>query len=143
MLINLEVAKLSRMGDRSDIRQRMAELRRKNLATWFEDRSRPEEEKSYISQLLNGIGSFGEVAARRLEAKYGMPVGYLDRDIGNISSVTIQVQPEQEASLDDAIELMSLFQAASNEGRKEILDTARSAADIAAANWRRVVGNKG
>ncbi|MEI7002762.1 phage repressor protein [Pectobacterium parmentieri] len=54
------------------------EIRRIRLKEWFSGRTIPEEEKSYISQLINGKASFGEKAARRLEHDYGMPIGYLD-----------------------------------------------------------------
>lgn len=56
-----------------------ADTRRAQLKAWFADRSLPEREKSYISQLLSGKASFGEKAARRLEIDYGMPIGYLDQ----------------------------------------------------------------
>lgn len=56
-----------------------AEIRRLRLAEWFENRSIPNDEKSYISQLINGKASFGEKAARRLESTYGMGLAYLDR----------------------------------------------------------------
>lgn len=56
------------------------EIRRLRLKDWFSDKTLPEREKSYLSQLINGKGSFGERAARRIEADYGMPVGYLDKN---------------------------------------------------------------
>lgn len=57
---------------------KIADLRRDRLRAWYESRSIPEREKSYISQLLSGKASFGEKAARRLESDYGMPNLYLD-----------------------------------------------------------------
>lgn len=54
------------------------EIRRKRLAEWFENRSIPAKEKSYISQLLRGKAPFGEKAARRLEQSYGMDPFYLE-----------------------------------------------------------------
>lgn len=59
------------------------EIRRLRLRDWFSDKTLPEREKSYLSQLINGKGSFGEKAARRIEADYGMPVGYLDKNYEN------------------------------------------------------------
>lgn len=56
----------------------IVEIRRRNLHSWFSQRSIPPREKSYISQLINGKAAFGEKAARRLEATYGMPLMYLD-----------------------------------------------------------------
>ena len=56
----------------------ITEVRRANLRRWFENRTLPEREKSYLSQLMGGKASFGEKAARRLESTYGMPGGYLD-----------------------------------------------------------------
>jgi phage repressor protein C with HTH and peptisase S24 domain len=55
----------------------IVELRREKLREWFKDRSIPANEKSYLSQLMNGKASFGEKAAARLERDYAMPEGYL------------------------------------------------------------------
>lgn len=60
--------------------------RRLRLKEWFENRSIPEAEKSYISQLINGKSSFGEKAARRLEQSYGMSMGYLDAAVTEIGN---------------------------------------------------------
>ncbi|MET3134292.1 hypothetical protein AAKU55_004587 [Oxalobacteraceae bacterium GrIS 1.11] len=58
---------------------KLKRTRQKRLEIWFSGRSYPQEEKSYISQLIRGKAtSFGEGAARRLELTYGMPEGYLD-----------------------------------------------------------------
>lgn len=54
-----------------------AEIRRKQLKKWFKN-GMPVKDKSYFSQLINGKASFGEKAASRIEAEYGMPYGYLD-----------------------------------------------------------------
>ncbi|MFZ4218189.1 hypothetical protein ACEV6Q_10050 [Enterobacter ludwigii] len=54
------------------------EIRRKRLAGWFSNRTLPDKEKSYLSQLINGKAPFGERAARRIERDYGMQEGYLD-----------------------------------------------------------------
>lgn len=55
----------------------------------------------------------------------------------------LQASVDKKPNMDDVIELLALFDQASAEGRKTILDLARSAADLAQSNWRRVVGNKG
>jgi len=57
----------------------VTEIRRVRLKEWFANRTLPEKEKSYLSQLLGGKASFGEKAARRLEKDYGMLDGHLDR----------------------------------------------------------------
>ncbi|EAS2833382.1 hypothetical protein AV553_20885 [Salmonella enterica] len=54
------------------------EIRRRRLKEWFENRTVPQKESSYISQLIGGRASFGEKAARRLEGTYEMPELYLD-----------------------------------------------------------------
>lgn len=54
------------------------ETRIARLKEWFSGKTLPANEKSYLSQLMKGSASFGEKAARRLEATYGMPDGYLD-----------------------------------------------------------------
>ncbi|WP_340615181.1 hypothetical protein [Xenorhabdus thailandensis] len=56
----------------------MKNIRQQRLKDWFSDKTLPEKEKSYLSQLMNGKASFGEKAARRLERDYHMPEGYLD-----------------------------------------------------------------
>lgn len=56
----------------------IAEIRRARLKLWFAKRTLPEQEKSYLSQLIGGKASFGEKAARRLESTYEMPERYLD-----------------------------------------------------------------
>ncbi len=54
--------------------------RRMRLKAWFSNKTLPTNEKSYLSQLMGGKASFGEKAARRIEASYGMPSGYLDEE---------------------------------------------------------------
>lgn len=54
------------------------DVRRLRLKTWLDGRKLPPREKSYFHQLLNGTSSFGERAARRIEAEYDLGNGYLD-----------------------------------------------------------------
>lgn len=54
------------------------DIRRSNLRRWTDAHGVPSKEKSYFSQLMSGA-SFGERAARRLEADYGMGDRYLDQ----------------------------------------------------------------
>lgn len=72
------------------------ETRRANLKKWLETHTTPPAEKSLFSQ-LKGTGSFGEKVARRLELKYEMGVGYLDRpgqlDGGSNSPINDQNPP--------------------------------------------------
>lgn len=56
----------------------ISDIRRARLRQWFENRTLPTEEKSYLSQLMGGKAPFGERAARRLERDYGMGSGFLD-----------------------------------------------------------------
>jgi hypothetical protein len=81
------------------------EARRKNLRHWFQHKTLPTEEKSYLSQLMGGKASFGEKAARRIELTYGMPVGFLDR---LNSSEGELLSPKVELSRRDEI-LLELF----------------------------------
>lgn len=67
--------------------EHMKSVRRQNLTNWFNNHPIPQSEKSLISQLKNGKGSFGERLARRLERDYGMPEMYLD-DENNINKNT-------------------------------------------------------
>lgn len=64
------------------------DIRRENLKVWFADRTLPEKEKSYLSQLMSGTASFGEKAARRLERDYGMPQDWLDTEPGTPPDIT-------------------------------------------------------
>lgn len=108
------------------------EIRRMRLRQWFEKRSIPPKEKSFISQLLTGKSSFGEKAARRLEVDYGMGDRYLDKT------------PEQEKNELDAFlrgvgfgyvkasdiaELILLFSQATQKGRDIALDTLRASVE--------------
>lgn len=65
------------------------ETRRQRLQEWFETRTLPQKDKSYISQIITGKSSLGEKGAARLETEYGMPAGYLsgeaDKEHGNVS----------------------------------------------------------
>lgn len=67
----------------------MADIRRINLKKWFSTNPIPPNEKSYISQLINGKSSFGEKAARRLERDYNIPESYLDNNVNTESNATI------------------------------------------------------
>lgn len=58
----------------------LIELRRENLKQWFETRTMPTKDKSFISQIINGKATIGERAARRLEQENGMKMNYLDTD---------------------------------------------------------------
>ena len=60
----------------------IVEIRRQNLRAYFSNRSIPQREKSYLSQLMSGKAAFGEKAARRLETTYGMPPMFLDGNWG-------------------------------------------------------------
>lgn len=80
------------------------EIRRRRLKEWFSEKSLPEKEKSYLSQLINGRSSFGERAARRLERDYGMPSGFLDSDTSDSQST----QPGLVLS-DEELKLITFF----------------------------------
>lgn len=57
----------------------ISDIRRLRLREWLKDRSLPEKERSYFSQLLTGKAPFGVRAARRLERDYKMGEMYLDK----------------------------------------------------------------
>lgn len=85
----------------------IASIRRSRLRLWFSNKSIPESEKSYISQLIHGKASFGEKAARRLEKTYKMPDKYLDSDeqqpvidLSNVSLEKLEFMKEI-AAMDD------------------------------------------
>lgn len=64
----------------------IADIRRARLKQWFANKTLPQKEKSYFSQLMSGTASFGERAARRLERDYGMGNKYLDQPPGTEQS---------------------------------------------------------
>ncbi|EMH0466831.1 S24 family peptidase [Providencia stuartii] len=92
----------------------MKKIRQLNLSRWFEGKTLPTKEKSFLSQLMNGKSSFGEKAARRLERDYGMPAGYLDSEtqlgeieyIGTVPSGMVQVRGEAFLGVDGAVDMI-------------------------------------
>lgn len=63
-----------------DVKEKIAAVRRENLAKFFANGPMPPDKKSYFSQLFSGKAPFGEKAARKLEIDYNMGIGYLDRN---------------------------------------------------------------
>ncbi|MCW7764223.1 hypothetical protein [Photorhabdus luminescens] len=81
----------------------MKNIRQQRLKDWFSDKTLPEKERSYLSQLMNGKASFGEKAARRLEQDYRMPDGYLDTDTNTPelgSPLQVTLTPKQKVLLE-------------------------------------------
>lgn len=96
---------------------------------------------------LKGIGN---IIARRIEDKFALPRGWLDsphfeapEPAAKLESVAIAQQPTEEPSVDQVIELITLFEQATVRGRENILDLARSAAKRGDARWKRVIDNEG
>ncbi|WP_186111297.1 S24 family peptidase [Burkholderia gladioli] len=77
----------------------IADTRRARLRQWFEKRTLPPREKSYLSQLMTGSASFGERAARRLERDYGMEAGYLDSPGDIAEGAPNMVAPDSSESI--------------------------------------------
>ncbi|MCS6455967.1 S24 family peptidase [Burkholderia thailandensis] len=75
----------------------IATTRRQRLKAWFANRTLPEREKSYLSQLMSGKASFGERAARRLERDYGMVSGHLDLaiDVETPAEQSVPIAPDE------------------------------------------------
>jgi hypothetical protein len=122
----------------------IADIRRAQLKKWFEQRTIPPKEKSYLSQLMTGTASFGERAARRLEADYGMGAGYLDGGsversqadlvVGDGNRVVL-VEAKLTANPDDMSlmwvtskgrKLLTLFYGTDDEGRDTIIQAAEA-----------------
>jgi hypothetical protein len=97
-------------------RMSTADIRRKQLKAWFADKSLPEKEKSYLSQLINGKTSFGERAARRIERDYGMRPGYLDIDEHNPDKAV-----NDGILLVDELELLMHYRAFPDSEKKAVL----------------------
>lgn len=93
-----------------------AEVRRMQLKAWFADKSLPEKEKSYLSQLINGKSSFGERAARRIENDYGMPSGYLDED-----GEQGDKRPNEVVLTSDELQLIKFYRSFPDSTKKEML----------------------
>lgn len=98
----------------------IADIRRERLRAWFAEKSIPEREKSYISQLMTGKASFGEKAARRLESDYGMPILYLDQ-LSKPSAAQLIANYEVNAKTVLTKEESSLLSAYRKIGRPEQL----------------------
>ena len=120
----------------------IAEIRRARLKEWFANRSVPENEKSYMSQLMSGKASFGEKAARRIESEYGMGTGYLDRTYEDppipeglegtrSASLTRQLSdPISGITPLEIAELLCLYGKMSAKGRESIMESVRMAAAV-------------
>jgi phage repressor protein C with HTH and peptisase S24 domain len=106
------------------------EIRRQRLRTWFADRTLPEKEKSYLSQLMSGTASFGEKAARRLEQSYGMPTDWLDSPLGpepdlvytTASGTTAVELKAYQRGLDEKFVTVPLLENALGAGSAELLE---------------------
>lgn len=108
----------------------IVEIRRARLREFFAGKTLPPKEKSYLSQLMNGTSSFGERAARRLEAEFGMGDGYLDRtsEAEQMDVAAFLSGPGTGyVNADEIIELILLYKQASQKGRNQILMSARVA----------------
>lgn len=103
------------------------EIRRANLRAWVESHSVPQKEKSYFSQLTGSIASFGERAARRIEADYGMDAMSLDRP------VTVSGVVAEDSDLDLLVEICLLFKQSTSEARRRIASFARLADKVPTA----------
>lgn len=115
-----------------------AENRRERLKAWFANRSIPEKEKSYMSQLMSGKASFGEKAARRIEADYGMKPGYLDQP-ATAGEVEGAVTPDATAFDNspingitplEVVELLGLYSKLNAKGRETVMHSLRVAASL-------------
>lgn len=78
---------------------KIQEIRRENLRSWVKKNGAPRGEKSYFSQLLSGIASMGERAARRLEKDYRMGEGFLDTYTGDGANSSFRMEPKTDLRL--------------------------------------------
>lgn len=99
-------------------------IRQRRLKEWFSDKTLPEKEKSYLSQLINGKTSFGEKAARRIESTYGMPNGYLDSE-----SFDDIIKNKYKKLTNQQIEILELFDNLPSEDAKQFLNEMKSRKD--------------
>jgi phage repressor protein C with HTH and peptisase S24 domain len=105
-----------------------ASIRRENLKAWFADKTLPEKEKSYLSQLINGSASFGEKAARRLEHDYNIPEDWLDTEPTTRSALdelALQMKPKHTSAplmpLSDKFVTVPLLENSLGAGSVELL----------------------
>ena len=70
---------------------------------------------TYISQILNGHRNFGEKAARTMEERLGLPVGWFDRNSGStwpFSSITYdeyqQLDPSDKYEIETLLGIKAL-----------------------------------
>lgn len=95
-------------------RNELKDLRSRNLKKWFLNKTIPQKEKSYISQLISGKASFGEKSARRLESDYGMPLCYLDKIQTDDSNNINDVDDSHNKNNNYVIEVLNLTASAGN-----------------------------
>lgn len=111
-----------------------ATLRRENLRRWTEVHGIPAKEKSYFSQLVSGIASFGEKSARRLEKDYRMGDFYLDTPNGlKVVEVKSPKNPPSDAFALEVVDIVNAYYAGSAVDRGMILTLCRRVLKNAAA----------
>ena len=121
--------------------------RRSRLRKFFADKSIPEKEKSYFSQLLSGKASFGERAARRIERDYGMTAGYLDLAEGHndhetpieLSPIAVWEYPEElpDGEFIKVPRLNVRLSAGHGNGEHPEIDLQRENPQVFRAEWTR------
>lgn len=83
---------------------------------------------TYYRDLLGGTKSFGEKAARSIEAALDLPRGYLDGQAGDLSAPAPVPGKDVVHLRDGEYDLISAFRMLDVSGRRELLD---HAADLA------------
>jgi hypothetical protein len=114
-----------------------ADIRRENLKIWLANHEVPQKEKSYFSQLKSGSASFGEKAARRLEVKYNMGTGYLDKPLPEKNGKAKDhlgdlLTSDPQKGIEDV--LLNCFRACSEDDRDLLLSIANKLYERARPN---------
>lgn len=118
--------------------------RKAQLRRWVTENGTPGTEKSFFSQLMSPETSFGEKAARRLEADYQMGAMFLDIPDAPVAIRKV-VKPKSgdqarfsTRAIHDALmvnvseltELITLYAQSTEAGKSFILDAASTAEKI-------------
>lgn len=100
-------------------------LRRKKLIQWIAVNGTPAPERSLFGQLKT-TGSFGEVVARRIEAKYKMGHRYLDTEdappVSNKPMSSSELSRVLSLTIDtpEEFEQLAVYRLANDDERKAI-----------------------
>jgi hypothetical protein len=104
---------------------------------------------SQVSHIIGKtpVKNIGNIIARRIEDKFALPRGWLDTphfEEGKKPFEVVEserIEPEG-ITINQIVELLTLFEQATPRGREMILDSARTSEKRGGAGWQSVIDNK-